>query len=572
MQSVSNKLPVLLLLLAASIVVPSCDKYLEEELVSNVSAATYYPTPTGFEDAVKATYAFNKPFYGVERGFTLTVFGTDTYTNGADGDFKGINAYDGRLNGSNGFIQDTWRDLYRGINQANAVINRSATLENIEEEQKTLRIAEVRFLRAMYYFDLTRIYGDVHLTLEETEGIEVEANKTAASEIYAQAIVPDLEFAIANLPDQQSDYGRATKPAAEFLLAKALLTRSYTSYAAGDDASRAEALFGNVINNYDFRLLDNYADLWEIDNEQNPEIIWAVQNSKEQVDQGLDNNGNRGHLYFLMEYDNQPGLTRDIENGRPWKRFRPTPYTLSLWDRSRDTRYDGSFKSAFLANNPGTIPTYTAEEAAAGLGKVDEPKFELGDTAIYIPGPQLEDEWPQARQAQTRYQVITSDEYTERLFPSLSKWLDPTRPNRQHMQGQRDYFLMRLGDAYLLRAEARLRQDDREGAAADINVIRRRAAVDSEDEEVAVANEAAMLISAADVDLDFLLDERGRELVGEGHRWFDLTRTTTLVERVREYNAEAAPNIQDYHTVRPIPQNQIDRTLGGYPQNPGYTQ
>jgi hypothetical protein len=162
------------------------------------------------------------------------------------------------------------------------------------------------------------------------------------------------------------------------------------------------------------------------------------------------------------------------------------------------------------------------------------------------------------------YIVITPEEYSERLFPSMNKWIDPTRPDRQKEQGQRDFILMRLGDAYLLRAEARLQQDDTNGAADDINVVRTRAAWPGE--------EAAMQITPADVTLDFLLDERARELVGEGWRWWDLARTGTLVDRVKMHNPEGAPNIQDYHYVRPIPQNQIDRTLGGYPQNPGYPQ
>ncbi len=551
-----------LLLGSACLALPACNSYLEEELVSNVAASTYYPTAAGFQDAVKATYSFMKPFYGVERGFTMTVFGTDTYTNGADGGFKGINTYDGRLNGADGFIQDTWRDLYRGINQANAVINRSVNVEDVSEEEKTARIAEVRFLRALYYFDLTRIYGDVHLSLEETEGVEVEANRTPVATIYTEAIIPDLEFAIANLPVTQDDYGRATKPAAEMLLAKVLLRRSYMSSGETGDASQAEALFTTVIEDYDFRLLDDFASLWAIENEQNAEVVFAVQNSKSQVDEGVDGNGNRGHLYFLMEYDNLPGMTRDIENGRPWKRFRPTDYALNLWDRSVDTRYDKSFKSVWYANNESTIPTWSDEEAAQGYGTAGEPKFGLGDTAVFIPGPQLEAEWPQDRQAATPYLVYTSEEYSERKFPSLNKWIDPTRPNRQHEEGQRDMILMRLGDAYLLRAEARLQQNDLEGAAEDINVIRVRGAVEGMEE--------AVMIDASQVNLDFLLDERGRELIGEGHRWFDLTRTMTLVDRVRKYNVEAGPNIQDYHIVRPIPQNQIDRTLGGYPQNTGY--
>ncbi|MEM7655285.1 MAG: RagB/SusD family nutrient uptake outer membrane protein, partial [Bacteroidota bacterium] len=96
--------------------------------------------------------------------------------------------------------------------------------------------------------------------------------------------------------------------------------------------------------------------------------------------------------------------------------------------------------------------------------------------------------------------------------------------------------------------------------------------------------EAAMQITAGDVDIDFLLDERARELDGEMHRWFDLARVrisddpnteqviSALVERTREHNPNATVSIQNWHIVRPIPQDQIDRTVGGYPQNPGYPQ
>ncbi len=555
-------------LLTTTLLLFSCDDYLEEELVSNVSSASYYPTVQGFEDATKATYSFLKSFYGVERGFTLTVFGTDTYTNGSDGGFKGVNTYDGRLNGTDGFIRDAWRDFYRGINQANAVIERAAGIEGLDEDARALRVAEARFLRALYYFNLTRQYGDIHLSLEETQGIEITANRTPAAQIYTDAIIPDLEAAITDLPDEQDDYGRATKPAAQFLLAKVLLRRSYTGFAVDGDAARAETLMTNVIEDYGFELLADFADLWDINNEENSEVVWAIQNSKTQVDEGLDGNGNRGHLYFIMEYDRLPGLTRDIENGRPWKRFRPTPYLLTLWDREIDARYDKSFKSTFLSNVAESIPTWTEEEAARGLGTAGTPKFTVGDTALFIPGPQIEAEWPQERQADTRYLVVTSDEYTERDYPVLSKHLDPTRPNRQHVQGQRDFLLMRLADAYLIRAEARLRQGDTDGATEDINVIRRRGAVKDPENENDFGQ--IMDVPASDVDLDFLLDERARELVGEGHRWYDLTRTMTLVERVRAHNEQAAPNIMDFHVLRPIPQDQIDRTQGGYEQNDGY--
>lgn len=555
-QNIMKRTTYKILALSLIISMVSCDKFLEEELVTDVSAASYYTTEKGFNDAVNATYAQLKPFYGQERGFAMTTMGSDIWTNGSDGGHKVFNTYDVGLNSAESYVRDAWRDWYKGINQANAVIARSEGLE-MDEEIKNVRLAEVRFLRALFYFDLTNTYGDVHLSLEETVGIEIEANQTSKAEIYSQAIVPDLEFAIANLPETQSPYGRATKAAAEFLLGKALLTRSYTSWAESTDASRAETLFSNVINNYGLSLLDNYADLWDINNQENSEIVWNITNSKTQVDDGTDGYGHRGHLYFLMEYDVQRGMTRDVTNGRPWKRHRPTEFMLTLWDRTQDTRYDASFKHVWFANKDEPATEASASEPARAA-------LSIGDTAIYIPGPGKDLDWPQSRQDTKPYMTITNDEYTERLFPSMNKWIDPTRPDRQKTQGQRDFVLMRLADAYLLRAEARLQQSDAIGAAEDINEVRVRAAVPG--------METAMEITPAEVDLDFLLDERARELAGEGHRWWDLARTGKLVERTRLYNPVAAPNIQDYHIVRPIPQDQIDRTLGGYPQNDGYPQ
>jgi len=83
-----------------------------------------------------------------------------------------------------------------------------------------------------------------------------------------------------------------------------------------------------------------------------------------------------------------------------------------------------------------------------------------------------------------------------------------------------------------------------------------------------------MNITASDLDIDFILDERTRELLGEFHRWFDLVRTDKLIERVRLHNPEGGPNIQDHHALRPIPQEQIDLTRNSdgssYGQNAGY--
>ena len=104
-------------------------------------------------------------------------------------------------------------------------------------------------------------------------------------------------------------------------------------------------------------------------------------------------------------------------------------------------------------------------------------------------------------------------------------------------------------------------QGELEEATTYFNILRSRAAFPGVE---------IPLITPSELDLDMILDERGRELAGELYRWTDLKRTGKLLERVKMHNPNAAPNIQDYHRLRPIPQSQIDRTKNDFPQNPGY--
>ncbi len=163
----------------------SCNDYLDEKLVSNVAADSYYSTPAGLEDGADAAYFFLREIYSNERAYSLTVFGTDTHTNGADGGCKWFNYYDNGLNPGVDILRETWKFLYQGINQTNAIIARAPAVEGMAEDVKTTRIAEMRFLRAFYYFYLVRMWGDVHFSLEETLEAEVTANKTPQSTIYA---------------------------------------------------------------------------------------------------------------------------------------------------------------------------------------------------------------------------------------------------------------------------------------------------------------------------------------------------------------------------------------------------
>ncbi len=148
------------------------------------------------------------------------------------------------------------------------------------------------------------------------------------------------------------------------------------------------------------------------------------------------------------------------------------------------------------------------------------------------------------------------------FYPSLIKFIDTKRPSINSMLGSRDWIVFRLAETYLFASEAFLKADQIDKAVEYMNVLRRAAALPGK--------EAEMEITSEDLDMDFILDERGRELAGELWRWIDLKRTGKLLERVPMHNPSAAGKIKAYHMYRPIPQSQIDRTSNVYEQNEGY--
>lgn len=536
----------------------SCD-VLDEEIVSGVTAETHYSVPEGFEDAVNASYAFLRSFYGSETGGEMTVMGTDIIQNGGHGGAHYMNNYDAEMNSESGEFSTVWSEFYQAINTTNAAVARAADIEGMSEEEKNSRIGEVRFLRAHYYFILVQYFGPVHLTLEETVGVETEAERMSEDVIYA-AIVDDLEFAINNLPNTQSEFGRVTKPAAEHMLSLVLLTRGYQDFAEADDFSRAATLADNVINNYGHVLLDDFADVFDHDNEQHAEVIWSVQYTQDPL---LNGDGNQSHLHYRPWYEVfSDGVDRALEPGygRPWIRFRPTQFGMENYrPLDVDSRYNKSFQDVWYYNNAAGTP-----EGAA-----------VGDTAIWVTDQFLTQ--PDVAEVQNRLPGVNlmtwnadneGDEWfwDINLFPNLKKVDDFKRPSINEPAGSRDYIVYRLAETYLIAAEALL-QDGRPGEAVEyVNAVRRRAAWPGMEDQ--------MEVTAGDLNIDFILDERGREFYGEQKRWFDLKRTGKLVERVKLYNkgfsSTASDNIQDHHMLRPIPASQRELSTAEYPQNPGY--
>lgn len=565
-------------LLLIAMVGGACKKKLKEFNPSGVTGENLYATPAGFESLVNAAYSYQRFWYGKEAGYAMTEAGTDLWAPGrsyTDRIYSSLFDYK-NLQGVNPVVQTEWAKFYAALNLCNvglARIGNSGLPANVQK----VRGAELRFLRAFYNWHIVETWGDAPFTTNEIQGAVTVSERVKARVIYDQ-IMSDLEYACGNLPKTTPDYGRVTKAAAEAFLARVYLTRGYGSNLDPDlapDASYFQKAIDTataVITNGGYSLLPSYADLWQMSKVKNPEVVYAVNYTASDAywdiagpsfpdaDVSTANinqyGGHNGHLMFLTRYEDFSGgaTPRDIFNGRAFQRYAPTLHLLNLFDASKDSRYEGSFQTVWLATK--------AVPAKAPIGALA-----VGDTSMVV----YKDELPTKNNKYYQYDqsdmydIAGNGAYKGTMAPNLKKFMDPTRKDLTVAQSSRDAFVIRYAEIYMIIAEAYFKLGKTAEAAANINVIRDRAAKPGKKSE--------MIVSAGDITLDFILDERAREFAGEQIRWFDLKRTGKLEERVKAHNPIIAPNfVSPTHWLRPIPQNQMDAVSnkGGFRQNPGY--
>jgi len=568
----------LIIVLAVVSVFFSCTEYLEEEPRSLLTAK-FLETPAGVESALNSAYSDLRLFYGGESAMSMTVPGTDEFQRGPDGNLA-LMTYDQGALLTHGMVGTTWNWGYTAINTANAVIQFAAA-SGMPESRARVVMAEARFIRALWYFNMVRMYGDLVLNLEFIQVPSTRAYRTPVADVY-NAIIEDLEIAKNDLPKRPAEPGRAWGASARHLLSLVYLTRA--THAAGQPTDYQNA-FDNamyLINNastYGVALLRDFADVHRPRNENNAEVLFNVQRSTDIVfNEAAETPGNfranRSSFFYRPNYGAiVRGLTRDIPYGRPWHRVRPTNFLLDVVfaERNDDTRYDKTFQTLWRVN-----------DAAAA----ERPGFANGDTAIWLPG--VENHAP-AR----ALRIFRPSEYfdnvtaggtrqTLSIYPSMRKYDDIDRPSVNDAS-VRPFIVFRFAETFLIAAEAAMYLN-RPGEARDlINIVRTRAAFLAGRSDAANAAAVARITAGTpgmvdrEVGINFILNERSRELAGEYMRWFDLVRTRNaagvpmLLHRLRTFTPVLPGNaIQDHHVLRPIPQSQIDLTTNPFPQNPGY--
>lgn len=428
------------------------------------------------------------------------------------------------------------------------------------------------------------------LRTQETKEPELTAVRSSVDSFY-KLIISDLEFAAANLPLQSAwgnEYSRASKKSALGFLARACLSRAYYSLAAGNKAeadtyfTKARDVAKDVIDRKAELEVDLWASpeqLWNPSNaEKNKEALYSISISSN-VGLNIEDNANRVFMTFQTPYTGefkpalQYSLTYGYDNER---RLMPTITLLNYFDESKDARYAASFQEAWIANNGNFSWT------AANVAKFRKDASVLGktivsgaDTALLITKKRI------ANKASLPYVVIDRDSIYAangsiiagtKDYVNLKKYMDPNRSIPTSKVGQRDIMVMRFAEMYFIAAEAEFQLGNAGAAAGYINVIRTRAAV-----KAPVDKTAEMQISAADVTIDFILEERAREFCGEYMRWFDLKRVKygnngqDFADFIKARNPDIT-QVQGFHRLRPIRQEELNSLLNGkeFGQNPGY--
>ncbi|MEY4638570.1 MAG: hypothetical protein RLZZ446_1089 [Bacteroidota bacterium] len=550
----------------------SCNKdFLTEKPLAEIAPDNLYVNKSGFESGLYGIYslwreerkgingssndmALTPAFIGVDNAYSLRPAGNAPE--------QVFNDFGVRLNSTDSYVRRVWEWLYRIVNATNTLIDRSETPGiNWTAVEKAQIVGEAKLMRAWAYRHLTYLFGAVPLSLSESKGSTIKTDWERASvAVVRKAMEKDLLDAEAGMSDLPVVEGRASKVVAQHYLAELYLAMG--DYIKARDKALA------VVQNTKYRLVtarygvnasrpgtpftDMFLDGNSNRSQGNTEVLWVIQN--EYLSVGGDANIMR--RWWVNRYNDirvgnplRNPITFSVENGgRGLGRFAVTKYAFSLYQPTDHRGSSFAWRFFYLMNNAASLPTNANINSAATCAT---PGYTSGPTGARLGvdtvrlSVNCNEPAPNATAAPN--------------WPSIRKWdwapADPA--DVQNSSNYNDQIYLRLAETYLLLAEAQFYLNDLTGAAATLNVVRARS--------------SATPITASQVTLDFILDERSRELVTEEHRRYTLLRTKTWFSRTQQYNIYAGSRITLRDTILPIPQSVIDANLTKVmPQNNGY--
>lgn len=528
-----------------------CEGFLDEDLKSELAPTNTFTSTYGFEVGVTGLYALTRSEYNTwgESGAFMHGDACPYEALQAATDIvevvnsdASLTAYANlTLTAQEKFVGSYWNWAYSLISSANEILIFSEKNTNWDSpDDKTRFQAEARFFRAYAYRTLVYLYGDVPYVETILYDFQLNFTRTPKDEVL-QHIVDDLKFASENLPDnpdkQGFKEGKLTKWAAFHLLSEMyLLQKEYVL---------AEKAALEVINSGYYELMktrygaakdkpgDVFSDLFVENNQNrksgNKESIFVLQFEYNTIGGGVNSDDWTRRAWSPKYFDISGFVLADTLGGRGLAQIVPMKWWVGTQGTNASGDEPGIFDAKDIRNSDYNIKRnwyYNNPDNATLYGKA----CNITDQTWFS---------------------------TKSLFPALTKFFYGRSENLSLTGSYKDRMKFRLAETYLLLAEAYLGQQLPAKAADAVNEVRKRAGADP--------------VNAADMTMDYLLDERIRELVGEESRRFTLVRTGKLVDRVKKYNEAIKDKIEDYHALWPVPQGIIDANRDiKFPQNPGY--
>lgn len=476
----------------------------------------------------------NGVYQGLRLGQMLYVYDTYATLQGRDNSTL-MNA---TATASSGIFSSTWQNLYEGVHRSNNAIYGIASVSPVGAEKKARLLAEMKFLRAFYYYRLNQLYKGVPIYTEPIEWDKVDKPRSTEKEVW-DLIIKDLtdcinEPLLSNRYDKgKAEFGRVTKSAAYALRGKVYM---YTQ-----EWAKAIADFEQV-KNMGHTLFGNYANLFKGDNEQSPEIIFSIQNIA-LAGYGSD---------YQFRFGSRSAF------GSNWNTYLVHPDAVDRYQRKDGAKFDwDDYLPGYNQMAPGQREVFFLRNnlTPAEISNIEKRTTNKLDMSLYLPtgneerlkkayedrDPRLvsnvilpystfvgangatdqtfTSRWPYRQEFggvfDLRTDIVPNFYYYPRKF--VYEGANPGIPNRE--AGAYDYIVMRYADILLLWAEA-LNESKKPGEAVlKVNEVRKRAGV------------GELLLGIGEQDLrKEIREERRRELMCEGVIYFDELRWKTLKE------------------------------------------
>ncbi|WP_321517535.1 RagB/SusD family nutrient uptake outer membrane protein [uncultured Bacteroides sp.] len=525
------------------IAVTSCNSnYLDETPMSNYTSSTLKDSKGMNALALGMYYDFSLIHsYTNDQGFSCAFqVGTDVCD---PAQYQGIEVpmykYE-KLTADASAPQVYWKQLYTIINAANIIIeNVESGASTASESDNAIYKAEACFMRAWCYDQLAVFYGGVPLTLKPASSAKTDYTRASLSEVNAQ-IVTDLTYATTNLPepDAVKNGSRANKYSAYQLLAEVCIrTKEYqkavdacnTIIGSGKFALNTTLRSGLSYSDY---YHDMFAQGYMRRKQGNKEMIWNYESENNNTITGGQSGSfqqRRCWVAAYYQYSSSGLVLSDSLGGRGLARMRLSSRMLNLYQAGDIRNSQANIHRNFYVN-----------------GKKFKGTDAVNDSIFKLP-------------------------------PYCTKWNSFDPNDTFGYTAVHDVPMMRFGETYLLLAEAYLGLSKTSEAAAAINVLRTRA----------FGSPLLGQVSASQINIDFILDERARELIGEENRRYTLMRTGQLQKRAamnKDFVAAnnslsnssleasyAISNTDKIQNLWPIPKTEIDLNKDGkLEQNPGY--